>query len=92
MGCFQNPTVHHHFPFRKMATDGGIPQTNRPVDIKQFNYHKPTQIHLNHSKSHEILFFDQLDHVFSYMFIWLVVLTILKNIVNGKDDPIYYGR
>ena len=24
---------------------------------------------------------------------WLVVLTILKNIkVNGKDDPIYYGK
>ena len=24
---------------------------------------------------------------------WLVVLTILKNMkVNGKDDPIYYGK
>jgi hypothetical protein len=27
------------------------------------------------------------------LFIWLVVLTILKNMkVNGKDYPMYYGK
>ena len=25
-------------------------------------------------------------------FIWLVVLTILKKLVNGKDYPMYYGQ
>jgi len=30
---------------------------------------------------------------FIYKYIWLVVLTILKNMkVNGKDYPIYYGK
>jgi hypothetical protein len=28
-----------------------------------------------------------------YIYIWLMVLTILKNMkVNGKDYPIYYGK
>ena len=28
-----------------------------------------------------------------YIYIWLVVLTIFKNMkVNGKDSPIYYGK
>ena len=31
-------------------------------------------------------------HIPLSLFGWLVVLTILKKIVNGKDYPIYYGK
>jgi hypothetical protein len=37
--------------------------------------------------------FRQAIYIITYIYIWLVVLTIFKNMkVNGKDYPIYYGK